>query len=207
GSKRNTHSPWRELREGFRVILGNRDMLAILYVTLLVNALVYPIFQTFMPVFAKDVFHVGPSGLGLLLTCSGVGALIGAILAASLGDFRWKGQLFLWGAFAYGLFFVLFAFSPWFPLSLVLIGMVGLALSTFQVMQWALMLILAPPEVRGLSMGVLLMAIGIQPLAALGLGAITTALGISLTTAVAGSLLAINMIALYFWLPSLRHLR
>lgn len=85
------------LAGGFRTVLSSRLTAAVLLVTLSANILIWPIYQAFVPVFALDVLDLDAAGLGWLLTCSGVGGLTGSIVIASMGDFRFKGALFVLG--------------------------------------------------------------------------------------------------------------
>jgi MFS family permease len=65
-------------------------------------------------------------GTGMLLSATGIGALCSSILLASFGD-RWpRINLMLGGVTLYGIIIVGFAASPWFELSLALMGIVGI---------------------------------------------------------------------------------
>ncbi|NUR88684.1 MAG: MFS transporter, partial [Nonomuraea sp.] len=70
---------------GFRTIARNRLAVAVLLVTLAANTLLWPVYQSFMPVFARESLHLDAAGLGALLTCCGVGGLIGSVVIAGLG--------------------------------------------------------------------------------------------------------------------------
>ena len=47
--------------------------------------LLIPVFGTLYPIYAKDEFAAGPTGLGLLLTAVGVGGTLGGFIANALG--------------------------------------------------------------------------------------------------------------------------
>jgi predicted MFS family arabinose efflux permease len=81
--------------------------------------------MTLLPVFARDVLHVGATGQGLLLSAMGVGALFSSVLIASFGDRVPRVNIMLIGVTISGLIIVAFAVSPWFKLSVVLMGLVG----------------------------------------------------------------------------------
>ena len=157
--------------------------------------------------FAKDILKAGPGGLGLLTAAAGAGAIIGSLIIASMGDFTWKGRLLIIGTGVLGLFYALFALSEWLPLSRFLIGMAHVGGSAFGVLQTTLLLLLSPEALRGRAIGVQMFAIGILPIAALATGAVANLLGVQITTFAAGILLAINMLILLIWVPSLNRLR
>ena len=205
-SIRSTVSPLQGLIDGFRIVAKHRAMVIVLLVTFLANLFGWPAFATFMPVFAKDVLLIGPDGLGSLQTAFGVGALCGNFAIASLGDFRWKGQLYLWGTVGFGLFYALFALSHAYPLSLGLLFWAGVSASAFGVMQSTLLLLLAPPEVRGRVMGTMMLAIGIMPLSSFALGGIAGHFGVQATAAACGLAVVCCMLAVFAASPSLRKL-
>ncbi len=80
---------------------------------------------TFLPVFAKDIFHTGPwRGYSSLLSTSGAGAVTGALLVAWLGDLHRKGRTALLMQLMLGLVLIAFALSPiaWLAYPLVFLG-------------------------------------------------------------------------------------
>jgi MFS family permease len=200
-------SPLKKLLEGFRLVAKHRPLQLVLFVTWIANVFGWPAFATFMPVFAKDVLKVGPDGLGLMQTVFGAGALAGAAAIAALGDFQWKGRLYLLGTIGFGLLYGLFALSHWYLLSLALLLAGGIAGSAFGVMQQTLVLVLAPPEARGRMMGVMMLAIGAMPLSSFVLGAIAARAGAQATAATCGFLLVLATLVVYALSPTMRRMR
>jgi predicted MFS family arabinose efflux permease len=196
-----------DLIDGFRIALGHREMAAVLTVSLAANICVWPVYQAFMPVFAEDVLHSGAGGLGVLLTASGVGAVVGSFAIAALGDFSRKGLLFLVSTGGFGLFFALFALTQSMGTAVVLITFVGVGSAGFGVMQSTLLLLLAPEEARGRVMGVQVLAIGVRPLATLLQGAAATVIGVPATTTIVGLALVVAMLGVGIAVPTLRTLR
>ncbi len=78
-------------------------------------------------IFARDVLHVGPEGLGLLLSSVGAGAIVGTIALVATGEVRRKGALMIaaGGLYAAGLFG--FAVSTSFALSMAALFLIGVA--------------------------------------------------------------------------------
>ena len=205
-SIKSTVSPLHALIEGFQIVAKHRTMVIVLLVTFLANLFGWPAFATFMPVFAKDVLLIGADGLGTLQALFGIGALCGNFAIAALGDFRWKGQLYLWGTVGFGLFYALFALSHSYALSLGLLFLVGFSASAFGVMQSTLLLLLAPPEVRGRVMGTMMLAIGIMPISSFALGGVASHFGVQATAAVCGLAVVCCMLAVFAASPRLRQL-
>jgi len=196
----------RDIAKGFKYVIHNHDMLSVLALTFIANIFQIPVVQALMPVFAKDNFGLDAMGLAFIMTTLGAGSLIGAFTIASLGNFKWKGLLYLCGTGLASVFLTAFALSRSLPLALVLIGLQGLAGSGFATMQSSLTLILAPEDMRALSLGFLQLAIGVLPLGCLIMGAISDAIGVSLATAVGCSITATMVIVIAVLFPDLRRL-
>lgn len=193
----------RQLLDGLRMVRGSRLIAAVLLVTLAANIFLWPVYQAFMPVFAKDILNLGPSGLGLLLMCSGIGGLLGSVVIALMGDFRYKGGIFVFGTAAWAVLWSLFALSRSPALSFGLIALVGLASAPFGVLQGTLLLILAPGPLRGRAMGLQELAIGILPVATFLHGIAAKHMGVATSTVGSGFLLAALLLVLALYVPQL----
>lgn len=191
------------LVDGFRTVLSSRLSAAVLGVTLCANILIWPVYQAFVPVFAVDILGLDAAGLGWLLTCVGVGGLTGSLIIASLGDFRFKGSLFVLGTGVWGVLWALFGMSNSTPLSFVLMIVIGVMSASFGVLQTTLLLMTTDPAVQGRALGLQELAIGIMPVSALMLGAIANRVGVGPTTTVCGLLLAVCMITIAARVPAL----
>lgn len=184
-----TGSAFAMVTSGLRSIRTNQLASATLLITLAANVFLWPIYQTFMPVLAQDILHLDAAGLGWLLACSGIGGLVGSLIIAALGDFRFKGGLFVIGTAVWGVLWALFALSHDVTVSFILMGSIGLMSAAFGVLQTTLVLMTTPPELHGRALGLQELAIGAQPVAALALGVGAELLGISITTFLSAVLL------------------
>ena len=106
-------------------------------------------YRPLLPVFAKDILFVGPAGFGMLSSAPAVGGIIGTITLLTIGDVKGKGLLALWSFLAYALALGVFALSTSFGLSLILLGIMGLANSLQAVMRQTSFHLLTPDHVRG----------------------------------------------------------
>ena len=193
----------RNLVEGVRYVKGHNALLAIVLVTILMNLLLFPYVQL-IPVIARDVLHIGPGLMGTLLAVEGLGALIGAIVIASMGNIRYHGRFYVGGSMVGLIMVLLFSLSQWYFVSLPILLLLGLGTSGFGTMQSIIVMLLAKEEMRGRALGVMSLAIGAGPLGALMIGAIASltdsrvAIGIH---AVLG-IVSLSLVALL--MPSLR---
>ena len=145
-------SMMHDMREGLEHSLGNRMVLGVLSMSLIVNALVFPI-QYFIPVIASDLLLVGPVLGGLLGSAEGFGTLIGAAVIGTKRDIRYHGRLFCAGALTVALAVALMAWSSWFAVSFGLLLVGGLGQAGFSTMQSTILLLETPMEMRGRVMG------------------------------------------------------
>src|SRR5262249_20586763 len=99
------------LLAGLRQVRGHPAILGVLAVTVLMNTLVFP-YQQMLPVFARDVLHVGPAPLGLLVAAQGLGALVSSALIGARGGPLSHGRVFMGSSLAGALLLLVFACSP-----------------------------------------------------------------------------------------------
>lgn len=207
GPKRTAESVTVMLADGLRTILRSRLSTAVLGVTLAANVLLWPVYQAFMPVFAKESLGLDAGGLGWLLTCSGAGGLLGSLVIAWLGDFRFKGALFVFGTMGWAALWSVFSLSHQVALSFVLMAGIGLLSAAFGVLQTTLLLMTTDPALQGRALGVQELAIGVMPLSSLALGAAAQHVGVATTTFLSALLLVAVLLVLALRLPQLPRYR
>ena len=184
-----TGSAFKMVASGLRTIASNRLASATLLITLAANTFLWPVYQSFMPVFAKESLQLDAAGLGWLLACSGIGGLVGSVIIASLGDFRFKGGLFVVGTAVWGMLWAVFALSHNVAAAYILMGAIGVVSAAFGVLQTTLVLVTTEPRLHGRALGVQELAIGIQPISSLALGVAAEFMGIGATTFISAVLL------------------
>ena len=193
------HSMLRNMAQGFRYVGENRLVLVLLFFGLVPMFLVMP-FQTLLVVFAEDIWEVGPLGLGMLSGASGVGGVVGAAFVVWRSNSSRRLRLMMTSVFAFGLFMMGFALSPWFWLGLLLI----LAGSAFQAIYTTLnntaIHVLIPDSVRGRVSGFLTMSFSLPMLGVAPISALAEVWGAPLAVGLS-SLLAV-VVATVFYLAS-----
>ncbi len=195
-------SAWANLKEGVNFALRNRPVRAVLFTVLITDGLGFST-QSMFPVVTRDVLHAGPIVLGLLSTLRGAGGVVGALIVSSLGDIRSKGWLFTGAAFLFGTLLVGFAFSSLLQLSLVLIFLVGSFATIYDTLAHTLLQTMAPEAMRGRIMGLYSFVVSGIGIGALGLGAITSWLGVKWAIAAAGGTVAGNALLTVPMAPTL----
>jgi MFS family permease len=138
--------------EGLRYAWGDATLRALLIATA-VSSCFGMSYTYLMPVFARDVLDVGPSGLGLLLTMPAAGTILAGLALATAGQFAGQGRLFLLLTAAFALTLVAFAGSGAFGLSLAILLAVGAAGTAAQAVGNTLVQQTVPDRLRGRVLG------------------------------------------------------
>ena len=162
--------------------------------------------MTMLPVFAKEVLHVGPAGLGYLTAVRQAGGLFGLALLANLRDYRRKGLLMFIIATAFGLGLMGFSLSTAMVYFIIVLAAVNAFAMAVDTLYKTLMLSNVPDEQRGRAMGAWVLSIGVAPVGHLGVGGLATALGAQGALLINGAVLAGISIAAAIGLPKMRRM-
>ncbi|MEI6630993.1 MAG: MFS transporter [bacterium] len=195
-----------DLMEGLRFILGHRIMLILVFMVGITSFFGVS-YATFMPVFANDILKVGAKGLGVLMSVTGVGALIAALGLARLGDFRHKGRLLIISAMVFSISLVLFASSRSYLLSLAALMLLGWASITAISLINTVLQQLVPDEFRGRLMSVYMFTFaGFMPFGNLLAGALAHSLGVPLTVMFSGIICTLFFVAITIFYPEIKNI-
>jgi MFS family permease len=177
-----------QLREGLRYIQNEPRVRALLIQAAAISLFCFA-YIPLLPVFARDILHVGASGLGMLSAVSGLGALTAALMLAQFGDALPRGRLVRLAALLQPGLLIAFSASRWLPLSLLLIGIVGWAGVTTMALTNTLIQAIVPDRLRGRVMSVFtLLLMGLSPMSGMLVGGLAQVVG-SVPLVVAGSAL------------------
>ncbi len=180
-----------DMKQGFFFIRKQGAMEALIVLAFLMTALAIPMI-TFLPVFAKDIFHGGPSTFTTLLVFSGLGAIAGALLMAAMGNVRKKGRVALLMLMGMGGGMAGFALSKNLALSCILLFLSGVALMSAFTMINSLVQLITSHEMRGRVMSVYNVAFrGGMPFGNLATGWLIPMFSAPLVIAVNGVLLVV----------------
>jgi MFS family permease len=196
---------WSAMLEGFRYLNEYRLLIVLLTVPAFMSLLELP-FIVLMPVFARNLLHVGASGLGYLMAGAGLGAVTAALVIAARGTPERRGGYIFTNAAVFSLALIMFALAHafwWAFFMLVIMGatMVGTLTLTNTTLQMT-----TPPQLRGRVMSVYYMAMsGMLPLGSLQAGAVAEVLGARFALAFGGVVCLVYFLAVLLLLPRLRN--
>jgi MFS family permease len=198
-----SHKPIRtDLQVGLRYVRNHRLVLTLTVLVFISTFLAMPLI-TLMPSFATDVLHgfgTPAARLSLLMACQGLGAITGALVVATLGQFKHMGAALLGVQTMLGLLLAAFAMSRMLPLSLVLLFVAGMFyMSTFSI-SFSLVQLTVPDELRGRVVSIYMVALRSGgPIGALTAGALADAFTAPTIMAMNGlilSLVAVTLLSL-----------
>jgi predicted MFS family arabinose efflux permease len=155
---------WRDLVDGIRYV-RNRPRVSSLLLLSGVNSLFGAPYFSLVPIYARDIFHLGETGLALMMGTAGAGAFFGALLVAYLGDFRRKGWFVLGGAILFGICIAGFAVASRLTMSLMFLFGLGFALVVSIAITNTLLQKLVTDQMRGRVMSMFLLSfMGTMPI-------------------------------------------
>jgi MFS family permease len=171
----NVREPmWRSLALSVRFALHSPTLLGLLYVTIVMNAMAFPVRQ-FIPAIGRDQLELSATLVGLLLAAESFGQLAGAAVMALTRNLQYLGRVYVIGSLVVLSTAALFSWSPWYALAFILLAIGGIGQAGFSTMQSTITLLAAPREMRGRMMGLLSVCIGAgTPLGTLEMGALAT---------------------------------
>lgn len=174
------------VRQGLKFAVEARPIRAVLLLVGAMSLLSMP-YITLMPIFADHILGGGPEHYGALMSASGFGAMLGALLLASRASLAGTSRWIALSVSAFGLMLIAFAVSHWFFVSIGVLMLVGF----FQMIHMAaantLVQAMVPDAYRGRVMALYsMMFLGMAPFGAVVAGYAAGAVGAPATVAAGG---------------------
>ena len=206
GYDKNNNSALRDLKEGLIFISHNRLILALVSMVAAVS-LFGVSYVILMPVFVENVLGIGVKGLGVLMSGTGLGALIGALGLARLGNFKYKGRLLVGATFLFSISLIAFSLSKNYLLSIFALVFVGCTSVVPIALINTLLQINVPDKFRGRMMSIFMITFaGIMPFGNLISGSFAQAFGVSAALSFCGMACLILFTLINFLFSGLRKL-
>jgi MFS family permease len=158
---------------------------------------------TLIPIFAANVLHAGPAGFGFLMAAQGLGALTGGLSLAFVPSHASSGRRQFWVGLAWAVFLLAFSFTPWLPLSLLLLYLSGVCQMWFLAAANTRVQKATPDRLRGGVMAFYAQAVmGVGPIGATQAGAICAMFGAPLTMAAGAGISALVLVSIRVFSPA-----
>lgn len=198
---------WQSIAAGVRYVFNVQALWGSM--TLDLFAVLFGGAIALLPIFASDILHVGPGGLGLLVAAPSAGALISFLWATRHPPIKNTGKILLAVVAGFGISIIVFAFSQNFFLSLLALGASGLFDGVSMVIRDAIVRLMSPEALRGRIASVSWIFIGssneigafesgfaaslLGAVAAVWIGGVVTILVVAVTTLLAPQLRALAL--------------
>ncbi len=199
-----------------RLLAGTREALTyvrrtpqagtVLILVAIVSTFAFNI-NVLLPVLAKVTLNSGPATFGIVTGCFGAGALIGALIVASLANFKHKGKLLTFGNLWFPVMVLLFSLSTSLPVSMLILAGAGLGFLVQNATTNTLIQNTVPDHLRGRVMAVYMFVFnGFFPLGALMAGFIAQSFTIPIGAAFGGAVALCYGVFLLWRVPLIRRL-
>jgi len=188
-----------------RLVRSRRFLLALMLLTAVTEVLGFT-HMTLLPVFAKEVLFVGPTGLGVMTAGRQAGGLLGLWLLAGLGTARKKGLLMFATAIGFGIGLMAFSLSGSIYSFLAVLLFVNACAMAVDTLYKTLMQQLVSDEERGRAMGSWVLSIGFAPVGHMGVGALAGVVGAPRALLINGAILSAVSLITMIGMPNIRRL-
>jgi MFS family permease len=102
-----------------------------------------------LPIYARDILHAGPLGLGLLRSAPAVGAVFASLYLVRTPMTHSVGKILFLSVVVFGITTIVFGLSTWMPLSLLALAVMGMADMVSVVIRSSLVQLETPVDMRG----------------------------------------------------------
>ena len=181
--------PLAQIVEAVRYVKDERVVLSLILLSIVPGVLLLPFVHGLMPVYAGEVFNVGPAGLGILVSAPGIGSILGMTMVASVGVLP-RGRVIVAALVWTVLCAAAFSLSRSMAVSLVLLMLLSGGMATFYTVNGATIQQMAPDSLRGRVASLGAMAHGLYPAGALAAGALAELLSAPTATLAAAGVMA-----------------
>ncbi len=192
---------------GFRYVIATPVILMLLIAGMLMPFFAFPV-QVMLPIFAEEVFGLtGGTGFGLLMAAGGVGGLIGTIISANFDSLPNKGHIMFIGATIMAGFLAAFGWTSVFILGMLFIAVSNIGQMLFMSSNNTAVQTIAPEELRGRVMSIMMMSFGVMPIGVLPITFAADRFGAGNTVVVVSLVLVAVLAVAFVAVPRFRNLR
>ena len=204
--RRAEESVWQQIMTGLRFVKGHAAIRTLVIMTAVFSSFGM-MYLPLMPVFARDVYHTGAREYGLMMTCVGIGAVVGGLTLATVSKTRHKGAILIVGTLGLGLLSVALSFVRSIHLALPLVALIGFCQTSITSLMNTLIQTTAPEHIRGRALSVYMLAFnGMFPIGSLLGGTIAQRFGAPAATLVGGCAVLVSIAAVSAFAPQVRKL-
>ena len=163
-------------------------------------------YYALLPAWGREALDIGSEDLGLMMMLMGVGALVGTLILASMGNFKRRGASLLLLCLLWGVALATFAQTTSYLHAVPLLMLVGLLNSVFMSLNMTLIQVHASREMRGRVMSIAMMSFGVMPLSGVPFGILAEFTDTPFALMLSGLLLVAFTLIFFVAYPSYRRI-
>jgi MFS family permease len=193
-----------DIQKGLNYVRHDFTILFVLVFSMVVVVLTMP-YQQLLPIFVDDILKVGATGMGVLMSLSGIGAMVGSLVLTFLPN-RKRGLILLLVGLIAGFALVGFAASSVWSLSLAFIFFVGLASAVRNTLGSALLQVYTARDYMGRVMSLFNVQFGVASICTFLAGVLAEKIAVQWVVGGLGGILIIYALASLLFSPQIRRL-
>ena len=166
--------------------------------------------RVFAPLFATQVFGIGESGFGLMISVMGIGSVLGSLALATASPNSMRGALMLGLLLLFGILLILFSATTYLDsvfLAFVVVALLGMGQSSFLPVINTVLVEATPASMRGRIMGLLSLARVMMAVGGLLAGVLAAAAGPQAAQIIFGAGCIITAAVMFTTYPALRRIQ
>jgi predicted MFS family arabinose efflux permease len=171
----------QDLKQAFAYVMKMPYMVATLTLACLINLTAFPLVGGLLAYVAKDLYHVGQSGLGYLVASIGFGSVLGSVVISQFGTRLRPARVMIVGSVAWHAAMLLFAQIDGIDLGIAVLFMVGLLQAATMVPMSLVLMRNTEPQFRGRVFGLRSLAVYSLPISVLVAGPLIEKIGYAAT--------------------------
>jgi len=159
GSGSPRPSPWRDLREGLAYVWNTPLLFAMMCLAFLCNLTAFPLYNSLLPVVAKEIYRTDQTGLGYMIAGAATGALVGSIILSRIGHAIRPGRMMIVFCMAWYSVLLVFANTQHPAVGIPALMLAGVAQSLSMISMAAALLRNSDAQFHGRIMGIRMLVI------------------------------------------------
>ncbi len=189
-SGRDRKSIFSDIGDGFSYAASNPTILCLIILLFAGSLFGWP-FVALLPAWGREVLDVQSDGLGFLMMITGIGALAGSLMLASMTKMVRRGKFLMAISLGWGIGIALFSQSGTYAFVIPLLIILGLFNALFMSLNMTLLQTYVTEEMRGRIMSIIMMTFGVMPLSVVPFAALAEKIGTPDALTISGIMLFI----------------
>jgi MFS family permease len=196
-------SPLTDMADGMRYVWQHPPVLGLILLSIVPFLFGMPL-NTLLPAFNEDILLGGPEDLGLLMSAMGLGAIVGSLGLAYIGEVQNKAAWLIGTCVGWGAFTSAFGMATTVGLAAVLIGFIGLISAWNMSLNRGLLQMQVEDHMRGRIMSIDMMSHGLMPLGVIPISIIAEQHTVAVALIAAGGAFIVSVLLLALFARSVR---